>query len=102
MASTEPALQQSTWLPIGPGTTVRRPWAPNASTPLPGRVAAQLFVLGRTAEHSELVIRLIRTVLARLDQPLTVGVEGGAESLQVLLSALGRGVRFRPGVGARR
>jgi uncharacterized alpha-E superfamily protein len=61
----------------------------DTSTLLPGRVAAQLFVLGRTAEHAELVIRLIRTVLARLDQPLGVGMEGGAESLQVLLMALG-------------
>jgi len=59
-------------------------------------VAAQLFVLGRTAEHSELVIRLIRTVLARLDQPLGVGVDGGAESLQVLLMALGTVSGFDP------
>ena len=60
--------------------------------------AAQLFVLGRSAEHAELVIRLIRTVLARLDQPLGVGVDGGAESLQVLLMArkicLSRGGSF--------
>ena len=65
-------------------------------TPLPGRVAAQLFVLGRTAEHAELVIRLIRTVLTRLDQPLGLGVDGGAESLQVLLSALGAVSGFDP------
>jgi uncharacterized circularly permuted ATP-grasp superfamily protein/uncharacterized alpha-E superfamily protein len=88
VASAEPALQQSAWLRSA-RTTVRPPVAPDAAIPLPGRVAAQLFVLGRTAEHAELVIRLIRTVLARLDQPLGVGVDGGAESLQVLLSALG-------------
>ncbi len=88
VASTEPALQQSTWLRSA-RTIVRPPVVPDASSHLPGRVAAQLFVLGRTAEHAELVIRLIRTVLARLDQPLGVGLEGGAESLQVLLSALG-------------
>jgi uncharacterized alpha-E superfamily protein len=88
VASTQPALQQSTWLRSA-RTTVRPPVVADTSTLLPGRVAAQLFVLGRTAEHSELVIRLIRTVLARLDQPLGVGVDGGAESLQVLLMALG-------------
>jgi len=95
VASTEPALQQSTWLRSA-RTTVRPPVIPEVSTPLPGRVAAQLFVLGRTAEHAELVIRLIRTVLARLDQPLGVGMEGGAESLQVLLAALGTVSGFDP------
>ncbi len=69
---------------------------PDTATLLPGRVAAQLFVLGRTAEHAELVIRLIRTVLARLDQPLGVGTEGGAKSLQVLLSALATVSGFDP------
>ncbi len=95
VASTEPALQQSPWLRSA-RATVRPPIAPDATTPLPGRVAAQLFVLGRTAEHAELVIRLIRTVLARLDQPLGVGMDGGAESLQVLLSALGDVSGFDP------
>ncbi len=95
VASTEPALQQSTWLRSA-RTTVRPPVFPDVNTPLPGRVAAQLFVLGRTAEHAELVIRLIRTVLARLDQPLGVGVDGGAESLQVLLAALGTVSGFDP------
>ncbi len=95
VASTEPALQQSTWLRSA-RTTIRPPVFPDVSTPLPGRVAAQLFVLGRTAEHAELVIRLIRTVLARLDQPLGVGVDGGAESLQVLLAALGTVSGFDP------
>jgi uncharacterized circularly permuted ATP-grasp superfamily protein/uncharacterized alpha-E superfamily protein len=95
VASTHPALQQSTWLRSA-RTTVRPPVGTDTSTPLPGRVAAQLFVLGRTAEHAELVIRLIRTVLARLDQPLGVGVDGGAESLQVLLTALGTVSGFDP------
>ncbi len=95
VASTEPALQQSTWLRSA-RTTIRPPVFPDVASPLPGRVAAQLFVLGRTAEHAELVIRLIRTVLARLDQPLGVGVDGGAESLQVLLSALGTVSGFDP------
>jgi uncharacterized circularly permuted ATP-grasp superfamily protein/uncharacterized alpha-E superfamily protein len=95
VASTEPALQQSTWLRSA-RTTIRPPVFPDVNTPLPGRVAAQLFVLGRTAEHAELVIRLIRTVLARLDQPLGVGVDGGAESLQVLLAALGTVSGFDP------
>ncbi len=94
VASAQPALQQSTWLRSA-RTTVRPPVA-DAPTLLPGRVAAQLFVLGRTAEHSELVIRLIRTVLARLDQPLAIGVDGGAESLQVLLTALGAVSGFDP------
>ena len=95
VASTHPALQQSTWLRSA-RTTVRPPVGTDTSTPLPGRVAAQLFVLGRTAEHAELVIRLMRTVLARLDQPLGVGVDGGAESLQVLLMALGTVSGFDP------
>jgi uncharacterized circularly permuted ATP-grasp superfamily protein/uncharacterized alpha-E superfamily protein len=95
VASAQPALQQSTWLRSA-RTTVRPPVVADTSTPLPGRVAAQLFVLGRTAEHSELVIRLIRTVLARLDQPLAVGIDGGAESLQVLLMALGTVSGFDP------
>jgi uncharacterized circularly permuted ATP-grasp superfamily protein/uncharacterized alpha-E superfamily protein len=95
VASAQPALQQSTWLRSA-RTTVRPPVVADTSTLLPGRVAAQLFVLGRTAEHSELVIRLIRTVLARLDQPLGMGVDGGAESLQVLLMALGTVSGFDP------
>ncbi len=95
VASAQPALQQSTWLRSA-RTTVRPPVVADTSTLLPGRVAAQLFVLGRTAEHAELVIRLIRTVLARLDQPLRVGVDGGAESLQVLLMALGTVSGFDP------
>ncbi len=95
VASAQPALQQSTWLRSA-RTTVRPPVVADTSTLLPGRVAAQLFVLGRTAEHAELVIRLIRTVLARLDQPLGVGVDGGAESLQVLLMALGTVSGFDP------
>jgi uncharacterized circularly permuted ATP-grasp superfamily protein/uncharacterized alpha-E superfamily protein len=95
VASAEPALQQSTWLRSA-RTTVRPPVVPDTATPLPGRVAAQLFVLGRTAEHAELVIRLIRTVLARLDQPLGVGMAGGAESLQVLLAALSSVSGFDP------
>jgi uncharacterized circularly permuted ATP-grasp superfamily protein/uncharacterized alpha-E superfamily protein len=95
VASAEPALQQSAWLRSARAGA--RPQAvPDAATPLPGRVAAQLFVLGRTSEHAELVIRLIRTVLARLDQPLGLGVDGGAESLQVLLSALGTVSGFDP------
>jgi uncharacterized circularly permuted ATP-grasp superfamily protein/uncharacterized alpha-E superfamily protein len=95
VASAEPALQQSAWLRSA-RTTVRPPIVPDTVALLPGRVAARLFVLGRTAEHAELVIRLIRTVLARLDQPLGVGVNGGAESLQVLLSALGTVSGFDP------
>jgi uncharacterized circularly permuted ATP-grasp superfamily protein/uncharacterized alpha-E superfamily protein len=95
VASTHPALQQSAWLRSA-RTTVRPPVAPDTVTALPGRVAAQLFVLGRTAEHAELVIRLIRTVLARLDQPLGVGMEGGAESLQVLMAALATVSGFDP------
>ena len=59
-------------------------------------MAAQLFVLGRAAEHAELVIRLIRTVLSRLDQPLSVGADSGAQSLQVLLAALGSVSGFDP------
>ena len=70
---------------------------PEPPAALPGRVAAQLFVLGRSAEHAELVIRLIRTVLARLDQPLGTGDDGGAQSLQVLLSALGDASGFDAG-----
>ncbi len=95
VASAEPALQQSTWLRSA-RTTIRPPVVSETATLLPGRVAAQLFMLGRTAEHAELVIRLIRTVLTRLDQPLGVGVDGGAESLQVLLLALGTVSGFDP------
>jgi uncharacterized circularly permuted ATP-grasp superfamily protein/uncharacterized alpha-E superfamily protein len=95
VASTEPALQQSAWLRSA-RTTAGPPVVPDTTALLPGRVAAQLFVLGRTAEHAELVIRLVRTVLARLDQPLGMGMDGGAESLQVLLSALGTASGFDP------
>jgi uncharacterized circularly permuted ATP-grasp superfamily protein/uncharacterized alpha-E superfamily protein len=95
VASKEPAFQQSAWLRSS-RPAVRLPVMPEVATPLPGRVAAQLFVLGRSAEHAELVIRLIRTVLTRLDQPLGVGMAGGAESLQVLLSALGTASGFDP------
>jgi uncharacterized alpha-E superfamily protein len=59
-------------------------------------VAAQLFMLGRTAEHAELVIRLIRTVLARFDQPMGGSGDGGAESLRVLMSALAAASGFDP------
>jgi uncharacterized circularly permuted ATP-grasp superfamily protein/uncharacterized alpha-E superfamily protein len=96
IASAEPAFQQSPWLPsarTGSGPTL----VPEPPVALPGRVAAQLFVLGRSAEHAELVIRLIRTVLARLDQPLGSGDDGGAQSLQVLLSALGSASGFDDG-----
>ena len=95
VTSAVPALQQSTWL-RSPRTTIQAPRGSTADAPLPGRVAAQLFVLGRASEHAELVIRLIRTVLSRLDQPLAVGAEGGAESLQVLLAALGSVSGFDP------
>jgi uncharacterized alpha-E superfamily protein len=93
--STEPALQQSPWLPSGravPGPVI----VPELPATLPGRVAARLFTVGRSAEHAELVVRLIRTVLARLDQPLGSGDDGGAQSLQVLLSALGAASGFAP------
>ncbi len=93
VASAKPALQQSTWLRRSrPTPTFGESYsglAGGPAAPLPGRVAARLFVLGRTGEHAELVIRLLRTVLARLDQPVGLGVSGGAESLGVLLSALG-------------
>ncbi len=96
VATSEPAFQQSPWLPSvqsgPPPVTV-----PELPAALPGRVAAQLFALGRSAEHAELVIRLIRTVLARLDQPLGSGDDGGAQSLQVLLSALGDASGFDTG-----
>ena len=96
VASTEPALQQSPWLP-SQRVESRPVLVPELPMALPGRVAAQLFVLGRSAEHAELVIRLIRTVLARLDQPLGADDHGGAQSLQVLLSALGSASGFDPG-----
>jgi uncharacterized circularly permuted ATP-grasp superfamily protein/uncharacterized alpha-E superfamily protein len=95
VASTAPAFQQSPWLPSGrsaAGPLV----VPELPATLPGRVAAHLFMLGRSAEHAELVVRLIRTVLARLDQPLGSADEDGAQSLQVLLSALGSASGFDP------
>jgi uncharacterized circularly permuted ATP-grasp superfamily protein/uncharacterized alpha-E superfamily protein len=95
VVSAQPALQQSAWLRSA-RTTVRPPAAADTLFTLPGRVAAQLFVLGRSAEHAELIIRFVRTVLARLDQPQGVGGDGGAESLQVLLSALGTVSGFDP------
>lgn len=95
VASAEPAFQQSPWLPSGRAASgpVIVPELPAA---LPGRLAARLFTMGRSAEHAELVVRLIRTVLARLDQPLGSGDDGGAQSLQVLLSALGSASGFTP------
>jgi uncharacterized circularly permuted ATP-grasp superfamily protein/uncharacterized alpha-E superfamily protein len=96
VVTSEPAFQQSPWLPSAPAEP-RPVLVPELPAALPGRVAAQLFVLGRSAEHAELVIRLIRTVLARLDQPLGTGDDGGAQSLQVLLSALGDASGFDPG-----
>ena len=95
VASSEPAFQQSPWLP-SVRTEAHPVLVPELPATLPGRVAAQLFVLGRSAEHAELVIRLIRTVLARLDQPLGPADDGGAQSLQVLLSALGGASGFDP------
>jgi uncharacterized circularly permuted ATP-grasp superfamily protein/uncharacterized alpha-E superfamily protein len=99
VATSEPAFQQSPWLP-SVQTEPRPVVVPELPATLPGRVAAQLFVLGRSAEHAELVIRLIRTVLARLDQPLGTGDDGGAQSLQVLLSALGDASGIVPGARA--
>jgi uncharacterized circularly permuted ATP-grasp superfamily protein/uncharacterized alpha-E superfamily protein len=96
VASPQPALQQSAWLRSSSAGPMSPHVVPDMATPLPGRVAAQLFVLGRTSEHAELVIRLVRTILARLDQPLGLGVDGGAESLQVLLSTLGSVSGFDP------
>jgi len=93
VATTEPALQQSPWLPSG-RTAPRPVTVPELPVALPGRVAARLFTLGRSAEHAELVVRLIRTVLARLDQPLGSDDQDGAQSLQVLLSALGAASGF--------
>jgi len=95
VASSEPAFQQSPWLP-SVRTEMHPVQVPELPATLPGRVAAQLFVLGRSAEHAELVIRLIRTVLARLDQPFGTADDGGAQSLQVLLSALGGASGFDP------
>ncbi len=96
VASSEPVLQQSPWLPA-PQLRAARVTLPDAPIPLPGRAAAHLFVLGRSAEHAELVIRLVRTVLARLDQPVGgSGDGGGAQSLEVLLSALGTASGFDP------
>lgn len=93
VATAAPALQQSAWLrsprPVPEIASTAAVVAGEVPAPLPGRVAARLFVLGRTGEHAELVIRLLRTVLARLDQPVGLGPSGGAESLGVLLSALG-------------
>jgi len=96
VASPQPALQQSAWLRSSSEGPMSPQVVSDMATPLPGRVAAQLFVLGRTSEHAELVIRLVRTILARLDQPLGLGVDGGAESLQVLLSTLGSVSGFDP------
>jgi len=95
VASSEPVLQQSPWLPA-PRLRAARVILPEGPIPLPGRAAAQLFVLGRSAEHAELVIRLVRTVLARLDQPVGGSRDGGAQSLEVLLSALGTASGFDP------
>ncbi|MGO9029877.1 MAG: circularly permuted type 2 ATP-grasp protein [Acidimicrobiales bacterium] len=95
VASPEPSYQQSAWLQAVASASPPR-LDLGSHTPLPSRVAAQLFMMGRTAEHAELVIRLIRTVLARLDQPLGGGGAGGAESLQVLVSALGTVSGFDP------
>ncbi len=95
VASSEPVLQQSPWLPA-PRLRTTRVTLPEGPIPLPGRAAAQLFVLGRSAEHAELVIRLVRTVLARLDQPVGGSRDGGAQSLEVLLSALGTASGFDP------
>lgn len=96
VVTSEPAFQQSPWLPSAP-TEARPVIMPDLPAALPGCVTAQLFVFGRSAKHTEHVIRLIRTVLARLDLPLGAGDDGGAQSLQVLLSALGAASGFDPG-----
>ena len=98
VVTSEPAFQQSPWLP-SVHTEPPPSLVPEVPPALPGRVAAQLFVLGRSAEHAELVIRLIRTVLTRLDQPLGTSDDGGAQSLQVLLAALGDASGFDSGSG---
>ena len=99
VASAEPALQQSPWLPSARATPRPGP-VPELVAALPGRVAARLFTVGRSSEHAELVVRLIRTVLARLDQPIGSGDEDGAQSLQVLLAALGAASGFDPAADA--
>jgi len=99
VASAAPALQQSPWLPSARATP-RPVLVPELVAALPGRVAARLFTLGRSSEHAELVVRLIRTVLARLDQPIGSGDEDGAQSLQVLLAALGAASGFDPAAEA--
>ena len=75
---------------------------PELPAALPGRVAARLFTRRTERRARELVVRLIRTVLARLDQPLGSGDDGGAQSLQVLLSALGSASGSTPAPGRRR
>ncbi len=106
VSTSQPALQQSAWLrPIRipeadeAGVSGRAPGEPadgevprDLDTPLPSRAAAHLFIMGRAAEHAEVVIRLLRTVLARLDQPLGSLADdgaGGAASLGVLVEAIG-------------
>jgi uncharacterized alpha-E superfamily protein len=55
---------------------------------LPSRVAENLFWLGRYAERSESLIRLLRVVLLELLEPDTEDVTGSGGSLPELLKAL--------------
>lgn len=94
--ATDPAPQQSTWLrSSAPGTT-RGSAALDAEqpSPLPARSGARLFVLGRALEHAEGVIRLIRTIWTRIDQPTGSGGRPAAQSLSVLIDVLTTAIAF--------
>jgi len=95
VVSSGPMLQQSPWLPLA-DTSPTIDIQGGIATPLPARAAAQLFLLGRSAEHAELLIRLVRAVQLRIDQPLDIGKGHGADSLRVLLAALEPAASFDP------
>ncbi len=95
VVSSGPILQQSPWLPLA-DTSPTIAIQGGVATPLPARAAAQLFLLGRSAEHAELLIRLVRAVQLRIDQPLDIGKGHGADSLRVLLAALEPAAAFDP------
>ena len=102
MASAEPALQQSPWLPsgrtaprpVGGARAARRPARPGGGPAVHPRPQRRARRAGRPAHpHGAGPPR---------PAPRRRATTDGAQSLQVLLSALGLGLRVRPGGRARR
>jgi uncharacterized circularly permuted ATP-grasp superfamily protein/uncharacterized alpha-E superfamily protein len=72
-------------------------WAVEAAVALPGRAAENMFAIGRLAERAEVTIRVLRSVLGRLEQPM--GSEEMEPGLGGMLDALAALTGAGVGVG---